>query len=1039
MRSQPGQTIATALTRAQSEDVLRYWLAALRLEEALQTRPQARRAPAQYEPPHLELPTPGQEYFKVALNSELGALLADDTPLVQPMDGELSRFFESWLYTQYRRSSDDSELSHLLCFPVVHLPRGELAGLLRSGVRLRFGKHDGLPFRTPSWSERQRGHYPDPPDEARVLGAPRAEGAWPFFVDTRLLRHPLGVSSESIDALFDALRARDTVSPQEMLALVITMLEGAASSQPHEDAHALESNVGDGARAQPEALLVRLTAALRTLLQQAGSRAQVYPVAIVVDGSQAKTTWHLQRELTHLLEAGADDAWSIKSPLGIYLTGQPQALVSGLQRALFEGPALTKQQRVVAQEFWSSPLSAVQGPPGTGKTTLILHLCAEALLRQMESFADAGRMTVAPFVVTSSNNRAVDNVLDPLTQREGLPLALRVGNRQVCEHTLSAQLNRALTFLQQAEREPASLHKDALAQSCAELQRLRAEIDRLLAPRLQAQRLITEHARLTSALTESTKSLATALERSAHDDASAVSAAHAKPLLDAMIRLEKRFAALSKLCEAKPGLLQVNAVARHYGRTAARDLPAFEAALLSANLTLDLPLPPLVASMDVSEMMAAWEEGTEQCLARLAELREKLERARDAHDMRSEVARLRRELDGLAAVPSELPEPEDHDALSYALFQAAVAVREAWAKVNAATLRLAIEAALRVVKEERSLRPLFRHDEQSAKLLQQLFGIWGSTLLSLGNCLPMEADCISRVVIDEAGQCHPAHAISALLRARSALVLGDVHQLAPVIELGADDELRLLRSCRLSTPAGLLDPYRVHNEAWSSAQTLADRAVRAKRGLTDHFRCQPEIIAISDELCDYKLTVHTPRAQRSQELPFLRHPVMLADLRGEQERLAGSLFNELELREILRLVSAILAAGIAPTDLAVITPYRGQLERLRRSFVEQRIPTEHSHELTEDSEARSRVPHGVALGTVHRFQGGERSIVLFSSVISRSNNLTFLNARPNLLNVAISRARHHFVCVGHREVLAQGARTRLLVRASQPLETRQDR
>ena len=62
-------------------------------------------------------------------------------------------------------------------------------------------------------------------------------------------------------------------------------------------------------------------------------------------------------------------------------------------------------------------------------------------------------------------------------------------------------------------------------------------------------------------------------------------------------------------------------------------------------------------------------------------------------------------------------------------------------------------------------------------------------------------------------------------------------------------------------------------------------------------------------------------------------------------------------------------------------------------------------ELSESGAAAQRA--GVALGTVHRLQGGERSIVLFSSVISHPASLAFLNARPNLLNVAISRERHH--------------------------------
>jgi superfamily I DNA and/or RNA helicase len=126
------------------------------------------------------------------------------------------------------------------------------------------------------------------------------------------------------------------------------------------------------------------------------------------------------------------------------------------------------------------------------------------------------------------------------------------------------------------------------------------------------------------------------------------------------------------------------------------------------------------------------------------------------------------------------------------------------------------------------------------------------------------------------------------------------------------------------------------------------------------------------------------------------------------------------------------SGGVQLEEIAVITPYRGQLERLRRGFLERRIALESSPELTEGDGSGLR-RSGMALGTVHRFQGGERSIVLFSSVVTHASSLGFLNARPNLLNVAISRAQHHFVCLGHAAVLARGPRSRLLVDGASPL------
>jgi hypothetical protein len=1014
------------LSRAQGDDVLRYWLAALRLEEALQARPMARSSASGASEPRLDQPTPGQDYFKVPLDAALAEVLTKETQLKRRFDAELCGFFETWLYGQYRRSEDESELSHLLCFPVVHLPRGELGGLLRCGVRLRFGSGDSPPFRAPTRGERQRGSYPAAPDEARLTRVVKPGEAWPYFIDTRLLRQPLGVPTESIDALFEALRSFEVVSGRLMLALLTTLLEGvgehpAEPESPSEQAEKLKAAVA-AAPGELDAWLGRLTAAVRRLLERASSRARVYPVGIVIDGTQAKTTWHLQREIETLIE-GERGRWKQRSPLGAYLTGQALPAAAAPQRALFPGPALSASQRAAAEAFWGSELCAVQGPPGTGKTRLILHLCAEALVRQAEALLEGGsRAATEQLLITSSNNRAVDNVIEPLDPGQGLALALRAGSRQSSEQQLLVQLRRTLSWLKRAAGEPALERSAQLKREKARFLEQRDAVERLLAPRREAQQRAERRLELERELEECEPELA-------EDAVAAVSLPLRQALLLTITPLEKRLQALSKLTESAPAPLAVQALEAHYKRTTKKALPAFTQALADAQLTLDIPLPPRVAARaNVEEQLEAWEDAAELGLSRLGELRDLLVRAATGAERTHRAERLRAELGALgpepASPPADIPIPE---ALSRELFARAVTAREAWAAANAEELVVGLSTAVRVVEQERSLRSLFRSEPEAARALGRLFALWGSTLLSLGNCFPADLGGIARLVIDEAGQCHPAHAVSALLRAEAALVIGDVHQLSPVIELGADDEERLLRSCRLATPAELLRPYRVHAEATASTQSLADRSVRERGKLTDHFRCQPEIIALSDRLCDYGLSVHTPRADRSLHAPYLRRSVSLVDLRGEQARLAGSWHNELELEETLALVESLRNGGVHLEEIAVITPYRGQLEQLRRGFLQRRISLESSPELAETEGAGLRRSHGLALGTVHRFQGGERSIVLFSSVVTHAASLAFLNARPNLLNVAISRAQHHFICLGHAPTLAQGPRSRLLV------------
>ena len=131
-----------------------------------------------------------------------------------------------------------------------------------------------------------------------------------------------------------------------------------------------------------------------------------------------------------------------------------------------------------------------------------------------------------------------------------------------------------------------------------------------------------------------------------------------------------------------------------------------------------------------------------------------------------------------------------------------------------------------VARGDGQLRTLLGSPKAAGSWLRQLFPAIGCTLLSLGNALPSERPSCARVVIDEAGQCPSAYAVSALLRARSALLIGDVHQLEPVVGLSREDEQRIVRSLALSLPAPRLAPYRMFDESGSSAQSLADPDLR---------------------------------------------------------------------------------------------------------------------------------------------------------------------------------------------------------------------
>ena len=107
---------------------------------------------------------------------------------------------------------------------------------------------------------------------------------------------------------------------------------------------------------------------------------------------------------------------------------------------------------------------------------------------------------------------------------------------------------------------------------------------------------------------------------------------------------------------------------------------------------------------------------------------------------------------------------------------------------------------------------------------------------------------------------------------------------------------------------------------------------------------------------------------------------------GTQQRRRGSWENPAERAVVIEILRTLQAAGVFWTDLAVITPYVGQLSGLLEDFAKARIPWSNQDGRDFDTE---RVVEGVAVGTVHRFQGGERSIVLFTTVVTAEASLGF--------------------------------------------------
>jgi hypothetical protein len=287
-------------------------------------------------------------------------------------------------------------------------------------------------------------------------------------------------------------------------------------------------------------------------------------------------------------------------------------------------------------------------------------------------------------------------------------------------------------------------------------------------------------------------------------------------------------------------------------------------------------------------------------------------------------------------------------------------------------------------------QPSSGSDWAARKAVLQAVRGWAVTSLSARQ-FPPRAALFDLVVVDEASQCSIPHVLPLLFRARRALIIGDPMQLPHVSKIEPRRDAEAHRGAGL--PSDWLEArqlaYRRH-----SAFHAAERAAGGSLLLDEHFRCHPIIADLVNRLFyDKQLTVLTDtRLQRRMDRP----PIIWVSATGTPVRKGGSWINDEEAEKVNQCVTFLLARLPADATIGVVTPYKAQADRLVRSW---------------SAEPRVRA------GTVHTFQGGECDAIVLGLVAGPAmpkGSVAWLEAQPNLWNVAISRARAHLVVVGDR-------------------------
>ncbi|KFM22807.1 DNA-binding protein SMUBP-2 [Auxenochlorella protothecoides] len=238
------------------------------------------------------------------------------------------------------------------------------------------------------------------------------------------------------------------------------------------------------------------------------------------------------------------------------------------------------------------------------------------------------------------------------------------------------------------------------------------------------------------------------------------------------------------------------------------------------------------------------------------------------------------------------------------------------------------------------------------------------------------------VVVDEAAQALEPACWSALLRGKRGLLAGDHLQLPPTVGMAPKGPRSVM----------LTQQYRMHTDImdWCSVALYGGRLVAAPAVAAHTLADLPGVHGDDSALCAALLFIDTAGCDCPEAV----------------EREGGSTYNPREAAAAMAHVARLLAAGVRPEDVGVITPYAAQVARLR----ELRPP-----------ELAARLE----ISTVDGFQGREKEAVVISCVRSSGGEaggagVGFL-ADARRMNVAVTRARRHCALVGDGDTLAGDA------------------
>lgn len=275
---------------------------------------------------------------------------------------------------------------------------------------------------------------------------------------------------------------------------------------------------------------------------------------------------------------------------------------------------------------------------------------------------------------------------------------------------------------------------------------------------------------------------------------------------------------------------------------------------------------------------------------------------------------------------------------------------------------------------------------------------------------------LGTLIVDEAGQATPQSALGALWRTRKAIIVGDPLQVEPVVTIPKE------LSKRFAEEFGIGDEYKSQE---LSVQVLAD-SINPYGGYREysngkiwlgcplvlHRRCIDPMFSIANEVA-YNNRMFKQSVEPKSDIVLLLKESKWIDIKGKENGDKDHFVPE-QGEQVIEMVLNAFALQNGFPSLYIISPFKSVVNNMKamlKQYLYKHYP-EYTKEDIHDWIER-------CCGTVHTFQGKQENEVIFilgCDNKSGTGAAEWAGKKPNILNVAITRAKYRIAIIGDSAV-----------------------